>query len=33
MSGVIMKESGKSLVKVLVVRRIGRNMGGEKSNV
>lgn len=33
MSGVIMKESGKALVEVLVARRLGRNMGGKKSDV
>lgn len=33
MSGMIIKESGKGLVEVLVVRRSRRNMGGEKSDV
>ena len=33
MSGMIMKESGKGLVEVFVVRRAGRDIGGEESDV
>lgn len=33
MSGVIVKEPGKRLVEVLMIRRPGRIMGGQKSYV
>ena len=33
MNGVIIKKSRKGLVEVLMIRRPGRNMGGQKSDV
>ena len=33
MGGVMIEESGKGLVEVLVIGRIGRNMDGEKRYV
>ena len=33
MSYVMVKESGERLIEILVARRVGRNIGGEKSDV